>query len=299
MKLHSNKNTIKKNSECIVRDAQRPEDDSDPRLVIRGESIDTTPSPRIVTLRNSKSFIDFLGFTYFSDKPITEEFPLRDLLTEIFCIPPFGWTQAKSGWYGYSNRVNLDCYGLVAFGGPSQNQTIHVELSGTGCRQIKDWILIHDWFETTDCRITRIDLAHDDLQGKTVNVANAIKWYDDGLFTSNGRPPSRHLHFDFDSGAGKTLNIGTRGNDRYTRIYEKGKQLGDPLSPWCRAEIEFKAETKTIPNEIFYVQTTTWLEHLKLLNTYQQYNQNFNLSKKIKKYLSRGLPDKEGLRMED
>ncbi|MBL4821227.1 MAG: replication initiation factor domain-containing protein [Gammaproteobacteria bacterium] len=244
-------NSIHEESDRIGRGARRPDDDSDPRIVIRGESISTSPPSRIVTVRNSKSFIDFLGFTFFSDQPADEEFPLKDALTDIFNIPAFDWVRTKSGWQGYENRIKLDCYGLVAFGGLSQKQTIHVELSGTGCKQVEDWVLVHDWFETTDSRITRADLAHDDFEGEIANIANAIKWYEDGLFNSNGRPPARSIHYDFGSGDGTTFNIGKRGNDRYTRIYEKGKQLGDPKSPWCRAEVECKAHSKIIPNEIF------------------------------------------------
>lgn len=255
MKYHPLNNTNSGQSEHIDRDAQHPDDGSDPRLVIRGESIHTHPSPRIATLRNSKAFIDFLGFTYFPDELAADEFRLNDelekVLIDIFNIPAFGWKRAKSGWQGYENRIQLDCYGLVAFGGISQKGTIHVELSGTGCAQIKDWVLVHDWFDTTDSRITRIDLAHDDFDGKVVNIADAIDWFENGLFNSNGRPPSRHLQDDFDSGAGKTLYIGKRGNDKFTRIYEKGRELGNPNSSWCRAETEFKAHSKTIPNNIF------------------------------------------------
>ncbi|MBL4573845.1 MAG: replication initiation factor domain-containing protein [Gammaproteobacteria bacterium] len=251
MNDHSNKPEQEKGefrASSGVPDA--PEAES-PRLVIRGESIDTHPSPRIVTLRNSTSFIDFLGFTYFPDEPSTELYPLKEVLINIFNIPYFDWVPAKSGWQGYEKRIQLGAFGLVAFGGASQNNSIHVELAGHGCNQVKDWLLVNDWFETSDSRITRLDLAHDDFDGDVVNISNAIRWYEDDLFSSNGRPPSRHLHDDFDSGDGKTLNIGKRGNDRFTRIYEKGKQLGDPKSLWCRAEVEFKARTKIIPYEVF------------------------------------------------
>lgn len=225
------------------------EGSSAPRLVIRGESI-PTPS-RDVEFSNTISSLDFLGFTYFPDEPLYDEFPLRDLLADIFNIPPTDWQRTKSGWHGYDTRINLDVYGLIAFGGGSQKNTVHIELSGTGCSQVKDWLLVHDWFVTTDSRITRIDIAHDDLNGDFVSVKNAIRWSEEGLFNSRGRPPNRHLRDDFDSGEGKTFYVGKRGNDKFARIYEKGKQLGDPLSPWCRAEVEFKAKSKIIPHDVF------------------------------------------------
>ncbi|MFT6908712.1 MAG: phage replication initiation protein [Oleiphilaceae bacterium] len=222
-----------------------------PRIVIRGESTHPPLPPRTLPLRNSKSIVDYLGFTFFSEEPLTETFPLKSVLVDVFNMPPSDWKRTKAGWQGYNNRVNFGSYGLVAFGGISQRQSVHVELYGAGCALVNDWVLVHDWFVTTDSRITRVDLAHDDLEGTVVNIANALEWFDDGLFSTNGRPPNRHMEFDFNSGKGKTFYIGERGNDKYTRVYEKGKQLGDPNSNWCRAEVEFKARSKTIPNEVF------------------------------------------------
>jgi DNA relaxase NicK len=96
-----------------------------------------------------------LGFTYFSENPINTDFPLSEVLTKIFSIPDFQWAYGKSGWQGYRHKIQLDVFGLVAFGGASQNNSVHVELSGTGCRQVKDWTLVHDWLETTDSRIIK------------------------------------------------------------------------------------------------------------------------------------------------
>lgn len=231
-----------------VADSQMVES---PRIVIRGESIQTPHTNKESTNPNSLSLIDFLGFTYFPSETIKEQFPLKDLLVNVFNIPYQDWKQAKTGWQGYASRIILDGYGLVAYGGISQKGSIHVELSGTGCAQVQDWILVHDWFVTTDSRITRIDIAHDDFSGETISVEKAIEWYEQGLFSSKGRPPSRHLRDDFDSGEGKTLYVGKRGNDKFTRIYEKGKKAGDIKSPWCRAEVEFRARDKTIPLDVF------------------------------------------------
>lgn len=249
MKDHSNNSTYPKRDTRASSGVPDAQEAGSPHIVIRGESIPT--HNRDIEFSNTISSIDFLGFTYFPDEPLYEEFPFRDLLEGIFNIPPTDWKRTKSGWQGYDNRINLDVYGLIAFGGASQKNTVHIELSGTGCAQVKDWLLVHDWFVTTDSRITRIDIAHDDLSGNFVNVENAIQWSEEGLFNSYGRPPNRHLRDDLDSGEGKTFYVGRRGNDKYARIYEKGKQLGDPFSPWCRAEVEFRASTKIIDHEIF------------------------------------------------
>ena len=41
------------------------------------------------------------------------------------------------------------------------------------------------------------------------------------------------------TGLGRTLYIGKRKNGKLLRVYEKGKQLGDPSSPWVRWRLSF------------------------------------------------------------
>ena len=49
---------------------------------------------------------------------------------------------------------------------------------------------------------------------------------------------------------GRTLGIGSRTSGKYCRIYEKGKQLGDPSSPWTRVEVEWHGKDRLIPVEL-------------------------------------------------
>ena len=44
-----------------------------------------------------------------------------------------------------------------------------------------------------------------------------------------------------------TLFIGSRGSAKYCRIYEKGRQLGDPDSPWVRFEVEYRKADSVLP----------------------------------------------------
>ena len=47
----------------------------------------------------------------------------------------------------------------------------------------------------------------------------------------------------------KPFYVGKRGNSKFTRVYEKGKQFGDVNSPWVRFETEFRAGDIDIPLE--------------------------------------------------
>jgi phage replication initiation protein len=246
MKYHSAINTIAVEIEGIAGDAQHACDDSDPRLVIRGESTTPQHSDR---LNNKISLIDYLAFTLRVDSDIELPFPLKSELIEIFNIPFLGWKRRNSGWNGYAHKVDLDCYGLVAFGGKSQQNTVHVRLGGQGCAMVKDWTLVHDWLVTTSPKLKRLDIAHDDFEGQTVNISKAIEWEKLELYKSGGRSPNTFLRDDRESGKGKTFEIGNRENGKFGRIYEKGKQLGNPTHPWCRAEVEFKSCDREIPYE--------------------------------------------------
>lgn len=225
--------------------ARRPDEQALPRLVIRGESTINPPStdessfPKI-------SKIDYLSFSYKYSGEFDHKSPLVKALLNVFNIPPEDWQRTNAGWNGYEKRIDLGRFGMVAFGGESQNNTVHVQINGQGCSQITNWKKVCEWGERSKCKITRLDIAHDDFEGEIVNIKNGLKWREDGLFDSNGRPPNSRLIDDFDSGAGKTLYIGSRKNGKLLRIYEKGKQLKDPLSPWCRVEVEFRSKSRKI-----------------------------------------------------
>lgn len=137
--------------------------------------------------------------------------------------------------------INL---GLVAYGGESQNGTMHASLNGTACARIKDWEQIHAWGESVGAHITRADTAHDDFTGEILNIEQVRNWYSEGFFSSSGRPPTAQLVDDLGSGKGKTFYIGNRAHGKLTRFYQKGKKAGDANSPWVRAEVEWRNALK-------------------------------------------------------
>ncbi|WP_308924601.1 replication initiation factor domain-containing protein [Janthinobacterium sp. J1-1] len=144
-----------------------------------------------------------------------------------------------------------DGMGFVCFGG--QRSTMLITLTGQGClNAVAGWEKrLHGFLTRTAIRptISRIDLAHDDLDGSYLSVDWAEQqWWDGGYsFKKGGRPPEIQEigNWKRPSGKGRTLAIGQRTSSKYCRFYEKGKKEGDKLSLWCRCEIEFK-NTNTI-----------------------------------------------------
>lgn len=173
-------------------------------------------------------------------------------LVNLFGCPAM--TETGRGWNGYEKKFDLGTPGaFLAVGGKSQLGTIHVELMGAACAKVPDWHKVQAWGETSGAKITRIDLAHDDHQGCHVNIDQAVRWHEEGGFKNGGRPPASQNHGDWlDQGSpkGRTLEIGARGNGKMARIYEKGKQLGDRLSRWVRAEVEWRSQNRVLAWEM-------------------------------------------------
>jgi len=215
-----------------------------PRLVTRGE----TPSCH-AEQPGASALVDWLAFTV---KP-PAECGLRWLLEAVgvvFRVPRGNWTGRDRGWFGYTHRIQLGDFGLLGYGGESQNGTMHVELNAQACRRIEDWQAVRVWGEVYGAVITRVDCAHDDFAGQVIDIPRAIEWYRQGAFTASGRPPKAHLEDDLGSGAGRTLGVGRRGSGKYLRVYEKGKKLGDAASPWVRAEVELHNKSRVIPWDV-------------------------------------------------
>lgn len=213
-----------------------------PRLVITGGN----PFPPD-TLQQPSAALAHIDWFAFTIKP-PDNGGLSWLFHELVSLLDIREaTPTGKGWFGYAVRHDLGGYGLLAHGGKSQRESIHVELNATGCARVTDWVKVKEWGEAHRATITRVDLAHDDLEGQSVSIATALQWRDAGEFAANGRPPRSKLIDDLGSGEGKSLYVGNRKNGKLCRIYEKGRQLGDPSSPWVRVEVEFRNKSRVIP----------------------------------------------------
>lgn len=134
--------------------------------------------------------------------------------------------------------------GRYAVGGDAMRGRAMLETSGAGCEAVERWSELIEFAEAHEGRLTRLDLA---LDTEAVTVDGALEAYRRGAFNGHGRPPSGRLVDDLGSGQGRTLYVGQRGNDRFLRCYEKGKQLGEAASRWVRVEVELLAKTTVLP----------------------------------------------------
>ncbi|OZG70414.1 hypothetical protein BTA51_26010 [Hahella sp. CCB-MM4] len=158
--------------------------------------------------------------------------------------------------------------GFIAFGGNNivrgrdgeetgrRAERAQIYLTGEGCALVNKfpeiWAKLREFCEQREGRITRLDVAHDDHNGR-YSVHDVRKWYDEKLFksTAGGRQPEGHFIDDCGTDKGCTQYVGNRKwGGKYFRCYEKGKQLGEKASQWVRYEVEFRNRDRELPFEM-------------------------------------------------
>lgn len=164
----------------------------------------------------------------------------------------------------YNTSYNLGSkeisYGIVAMGSDinrGNRETICVELTATGlAAAAAGWEhRLYEWAHRDgiiEFRFTRVDIAHDFFDGE-YNIERMLADYQSGGYTASVTSPylrKEGLDWFNDTNKGRTLYVGSRQSSRYTRGYEKGKQLGDETSKWFRLETEFRNRDLIIPLEV-------------------------------------------------
>jgi len=225
----------------------------------------TDKGPKIVPLQRAmgeeKCVIDYLAFTV--DESILRRVAahLKPFSDEEFCL---AWGEycksallrleceiklTRSGLHGYAVSARVGQYGMVSAGGI--HSSLHVQFSGHAfaCADEEFPQRLHDFIKSArSVNITRIDIAFDDFAGEIFPVRQIPEMWKAGLFTAarSPRPPMLDRRGDWDCNdpdqRGLTAYIGRRDSGKYLRAYEKGRQLGDKLSNWVRAELELHGD---------------------------------------------------------
>jgi phage replication initiation protein len=252
-----------------------PAEDS-PRLVIRGESIETphtqeggeslkivagysgnariliTPLPRD-GVPPFAALTDWLNVTFPFDST-APGIAIVGLLEQIkqYLTPKFGGLVDRGrGLHGYHHSFAFDNAGVIfCYGG--QRGTGFLSITGEGCALVSDWKIAAQFLrDVLKARITRWDGAVDDYAGE-YSVDTAMSWYLDGDFGTGGHLPSMKQMGNWakPDGTGRTIYIGKREHGKMLRVYEKGRQLGKPESPWNRWEVQFSNRDRVIPFDV-------------------------------------------------
>jgi len=210
--------------------------------------------------------IDWINFTVLEDTffktarqtLVADDQIIEEASRQFEKIFGFGITEKRDRGMNFYREswVLGDGMGFVCFGG--QRATMLITLSGQGCQNaVPGWEKrLFDFLTKVAMRpsISRIDMAHDDIEGAYLSVDWAYEQYKLGGYKqkAGGRQPNieRVSNWDQPTGKGRTLTIGLRTSSKFCRFYEKGKKEGDKSSPWCRCEVEFKNTNTIIPFDV-------------------------------------------------
>lgn len=194
-----------------------------------------------VPVTGAGAIIDFLTVVFPGE--VLEEAGLTDLGRLLSVV--FGLTAVQAlpirerMWQFYRlSSVLVDGAGehVGRIGLDGNGGTVCVSLSGAGTRWVDDWHHVHAQLDALGGRISRCDVAHDDLDGRYLDVHALRELANAGEFAEGGRPPKSRFLSDEGHGTGSTLYVGSKGHKELC-AYEKGKQLGLPESPWVRVEV--------------------------------------------------------------
>lgn len=228
-----------------------------PRFIIENGQCKEIPGRR--GHGGEAAFVDWLNFTCHEDEFRGRLIGVSDdeVVTEVSywmsqCLG-FGITEKRPGGMNFYERSYTlgDGFGVVCHGG--QRGTVLVSISGAGCAAaVPGWEKrLFDFLnDKPTARITRVDLAYDDFEGVRT-VDDALEWHLAGQFTIR-RTPTCQLCGDWlnPNGKGRSFYVGSRDNGKMLRAYEKGRQLGDPNSPWVRFEGELRNVDRIIPFDV-------------------------------------------------
>lgn len=140
-----------------------------------------------------------------------------------------------------------DLVGHVGLGG--NKETICISLSGAGCKWVTRWGNVHRQMGILSAKISRVDVAHDDYEGERLDVHALRERAAAGDFASGGCPPRHRFISDEGHNTGCTLYVGGKGHKELC-VYEKGKQMGLPSSPWVRVEARLYGKHCDVPHDV-------------------------------------------------
>jgi phage replication initiation protein len=214
------------------------------------------------SVKRCGAFIDQVSFTVklsdVSSAWVSHEGFARLMSERLMRIFGFGVTAKRDkGLNFYESAYVLgDGWGFLCVGG--QRETFLVQVTGSGCAVAAEgWEKrLHAYLSRkSTAKITRLDIAYDDYEGKKYTVDQAFNDYTGDRFTCGGRPPGCEMRGNWlrHDGKGRTFYVGARQSGKLLRVYEKGRQLGGPNSPlpdWVRVECEWHSVDRLLPLEM-------------------------------------------------
>lgn len=206
--------------------------------------------------------IDWLQFTSLDHNYLTN-------IIDVLRLDHSQFIELPKGKLGYKKQVALgDIY--VLYDG-KENMGTHTIISGKGCRQYEEkepLIELIKRLNENEIKCTRIDLAIDDMEGKTIQIDKITDDLRKGNVVSKWKTSTELIKRELNSGEiiGQTINIGSRQSETFLRIYNKSLEQRIEGS-WSRMELEVKGRKAENLQSIMTVENVGQLIK-KIINNY-------------------------------
>lgn len=207
--------------------------------------------------------IDYLEFTVFVDKDekaASIDGRETEVISDILQIDPAEFIPIPGGTNGYPKRLKWMAASIFVLYGAGPRQGVHVIMGGNACRmytsKVGELELLLLRINGVRGKLTRIDLAVDDLLTKYYSVEDVIKCYDRQEIVSRWRTIERQLKNDIRTKIGvKTcVYFGSIKSDCYLRVYNKTieqmnreqrklEEIAAVEEVWTRWEIVLRRDT--------------------------------------------------------
>jgi len=149
-----------------------------------------------------------------------------------------GWR----GWYDASADV-LDG-AIVAWCTQremAERQGLLIDVPGRACACLGDDLLPFVAWAAGRGRVTRLDVALDDREGR-LDIDKMWEYHQRGQVVTRWRRWSRIEQDDDGAPSGAGIYVGRRRSQAFLRFYDKSLQQGQPAGTWMRCELECKGD---------------------------------------------------------
>lgn len=198
-----------------------------------------TPPSCITGVQNTQgALIDWLAFTF------SEGTSIDDVMGKF----GEGWTPMERGFLGYRSGYFRGGVKILYDGMPGMG--VHVQMSGTGCRELERDGLVNDWpcfledLVKQGVHFTRIDAAIDDRSGMLdLDAIEGCLLKREFVSRFRKGRPTGEWSFGEDSTVtcNRGFSLGSRQSEVYVRFYDKALEQGVD-GHWVRVEMEFKGD---------------------------------------------------------
>lgn len=202
--------------------------------------------------------IDYLEFTVFVDKEQDDIAGAeRTTAEEILLIPFDQFMLLPQGMNGYPMRLKWAASTLFICYGAGGRQGVHVVLSGSGCRAyhstVGDLLYLILRIEQHGGKVTRLDIAVDDLKSQYFSISELVEYYQRGEVVSRWKTMEQQYKSDIETQVNvkECLYFGSLKSDCFLRVYNKSveqmyreqatiDQIAAVQNPWIRWELVLK-----------------------------------------------------------